>query len=119
MSFMVRRVCLVVLMVWFYFFVEGLVMGVVVMSGYNWYLVFFVVFYGLLCGVGVGSVVYGVIGSKKGFFLVVIFICLVVFMGVICVVFIGVGLIGFEYWFVLVCGSLFLWFCVVVFFRGW
>lgn len=114
-NFVVRKVFLVLFMIWFYFFVEGLVMGVVVMRGYSFYLVFFVMFYGLLSGVGVGSIVYGVIGSKKVLFLVVVFFCLVGFMGGICVVFIGIGLNGFESLIVVVCGSFYLIFIGVFF----
>lgn len=118
MSPMARRACLAALMVWFYSFVEGLAMGVAATSGYNRYLVFPVALHGLPRGVGVGSVVYGATGSKKGSSLAATLTCLAAPMGAICAALTGVGPTGLEYWLVLACGSLFPWSRVVAFLRG-
>jgi len=109
MSPMARRACLAAFMFWFYSFVEGLAMGVAATSGYNRYLLFPVALHGLPRGIGVGSVVYGATGSKKGSSLAATLTCFAGPIGAVCAALTGVGPSGLEYGIVLAGGSLFPW----------
>ncbi|KAG0572985.1 hypothetical protein KC19_VG139000 [Ceratodon purpureus] len=86
-----RRACLASFVIWFYTFVEGLAMGVAATSGFYFYLLFPMALHGLPRGVGVGSIVYGATGSRKGSCLAVALTCLASPIGSISAVLTGVG----------------------------